>query len=298
MALYKVDSDTAELTKVAGGTLYADAPIGTISPFGGSVIPNGYLLCNGDEVLKTDYADLYTVIGDSFGTASANTKFKLPDLRGEFLRGAGTNSHTNQGDGGTVGEHQNGTLNKYIEGVSGDQIRVPVADTSDFDKLIISTAQVIYSNGTTAQTSNGKYGTTRPTNTSVNYIIKAKHTPVPADFTDSLIGYLGQETNYNLYPWSHTRTQDGEDISTDIIVERDGWYSIDYTLTNSTDTNHTFTLRDFDGQGEVHTVMRCHYGKSGTFRQTYLVPLKAGTYRYSHGGIGSLSVYMNRRDFA
>lgn len=42
---------------------------------------------------------------------------------------------------------------------------------------------------------------------------------------------------------------------------------------------------------------QCVYDRSGTFRQTYLIPLKAGTYRYSHGGIGTLSVYMNRRDF-
>jgi hypothetical protein len=44
--------------------------------------------------------------------------------------------------------------------------------------------------------------------------------------------------------------------------------------------------------------MRCHNNRGGTLRQTYLIPLKAGTYRYSHGGIGTLSVYMNRRDFA
>lgn len=132
----------------------------------------------------------------------------------------------------------------------------------------------------------------------VNYIIKAKHTPVPTDFADSLVGYLGQETNYNLYPWSHERTVETADDNQDITIERDGWYSIDYTLSSSADTTHTFTFRDFDSQGNVHTIMRFIYDKSGTIRQTFLVPLKAGTYRYSHGGIGTLNVYMNRRDFA
>lgn len=127
---------------------------------------------------------------------------------------------------------------------------------------------------------------------------KAKHTPVPTDFADSMIGYLGQETNYNLYPWSHVRTEESADTNQDITIERDGWYSIDYTLSSSVDALNTFTLRDFDVLEEVHTIMRAHYDKSGTFRQTFLVPLKAGTYRYSHGGIGTLSVYMNRRDFA
>jgi hypothetical protein len=113
-----------------------------------------------------------------------------------------------------------------------------------------------------------------------------------------MIGYLGQETNYNLYPWLHVRTEETADNNQDIIIERDGWYSIDYTLTSNVDALHTFTLRDFDSQGDVHTIMRACYDKSGTFRQTFLVPLKAGTYRYSHSGIGTLSVYMNRRDFA
>jgi len=80
MSVNVVNND-GSLSRVAGGTLYADAPIGTISPFGGSVIPNGYLLSDGAEVLKTTYAELYAVIGDTFGTASENTKFVLPDLR-------------------------------------------------------------------------------------------------------------------------------------------------------------------------------------------------------------------------
>ena len=97
MSVNKVNSD-GSLLRVAGGTLYADAPIGTISPFGGSVIPNGYLLCDGAEVLKTAYAELYAAIGDAFGIASDNTKFKLPDLKetvpvGIGTRGSGVTTH-------------------------------------------------------------------------------------------------------------------------------------------------------------------------------------------------------------
>ena len=62
-------------------------PVGTISAYGGSAVPSGYLLCNGSEVSKTTYANLYAVIGDNFGTASDNTKFKLPDLRGRATMG-------------------------------------------------------------------------------------------------------------------------------------------------------------------------------------------------------------------
>ena len=110
------------------------------------------------------------------------------------------------------------------------------------------------------------------------------------------IGYLGKELEYNIYDWSHERTVEESDTNHDITITKDGWYSIDYTLTSTTDVQHTFTLRDFDAQGEVHTIMRFAYDRAGTFRQTFLVPLKTGTYRYSHGGIGTLSVYMNRRE--
>ena len=80
---------TGEYETVAGGTNFSDNPIGTILPFGGTDIPAGFLLCNGAEVLKTDYAELYAVIGDAFGTASVNTKFVLPDLREATTKGAG-----------------------------------------------------------------------------------------------------------------------------------------------------------------------------------------------------------------
>ena len=317
MALYKVDSDTAELTKVSGGTLYADNPIGSILPYGGAVAPSGWFICQGQAISRTTYAELFAVIGTTFGSGNGSTTFNLPDLRNKAVMGAGTN--------GALGVSQSAQLPNITGKIDNKTGTFGImgfsSGTSSFSGALIgseakgavytgqqntSACKVVtfdasHSGASTDINGNNVYknnGETRPANVRCNFIIKAKHTPVPADFTDSLIGYLGQETNYNLYPWSHTRTQDGEDTNQDIVIERDGWYSIDYTLTNSTDTNNTFTLRDFDSQGEVHTVMRCHYGKSGTFRQTFLVPLKAGTYRYCHAGVGTLSVYMNRRDFA
>lgn len=91
MPSYIYNATTKELEYVAGGTLYAEMPIGTIVPFGGSTVPDGYELCDGSEVLKTDYPDLYAVIGDSFGTASDNTKFVLPDMRGKVPVGFDSN---------------------------------------------------------------------------------------------------------------------------------------------------------------------------------------------------------------
>lgn len=68
-------------------------PTGIISPFYGTTIPTGYLLCNGSTFDASTYAALNTFLG-------GNT---LPDLRGRFLRGK-TNGRTSGNGGDTNGE--------------------------------------------------------------------------------------------------------------------------------------------------------------------------------------------------
>lgn len=69
-------------------------PVGSIIPFGSNDIPTGYLMCDGSEISKTDYVDLYKVISNSFGAPTDTTKFKLPDLRNKFVQGADNNIGT------------------------------------------------------------------------------------------------------------------------------------------------------------------------------------------------------------
>lgn len=70
----------------------AQVPTGTIIPFAGATIPNGYLLCNGVAISRTDYAVLFGVIATLYGVGDGSTTFNLPDLRDRFLEGAGTNA--------------------------------------------------------------------------------------------------------------------------------------------------------------------------------------------------------------
>lgn len=74
-------------------------PIGCIIPFSGNTIPVGFLLCDGSEVSKTDYVDLYAVIGTIYGSCTDTTKFKLPDLRDRFIQGANGNLGTSKDAG-------------------------------------------------------------------------------------------------------------------------------------------------------------------------------------------------------
>lgn len=185
MPSYIYNATTKELEYVAGGTLYAEMPIGTIVPFGGSTVPDGYELCDGSEVLKTDYPDLYAVIGDAFGTASENTKFVLPDLRGEFLRGAGTNSHSGEGDGGSVGTHQAGSV---VNGVyinpdnTAWAARINGMANANPDKIFSNAMRSFSSTGAEVTVSPSAYKV-RPTNTSVNFIIKALNQGQPVELS-------------------------------------------------------------------------------------------------------------------
>ena len=64
-----------------GGKIVS-APVGMISPFGGSTAPDGWLVCDGSAVSRTDYADLFAVVGTTYGAGDGSTTFNLPDCNG------------------------------------------------------------------------------------------------------------------------------------------------------------------------------------------------------------------------
>ena len=79
-------------------------PVGAIMPFANNSVPTGWLAANGAAVSRTTYATLFATIGTIYGVGTGGTTFNLPDLRGYFVRGSGTN-----GDGtvsGTFGAKQ------------------------------------------------------------------------------------------------------------------------------------------------------------------------------------------------
>ena len=73
-------------------------PAGAIMPFAMNSAPSGWLAANGSEYAKTGtYAALFSAIGTTYGETNGsggagNTHFRVPDLRGYFVRGSGTNS--------------------------------------------------------------------------------------------------------------------------------------------------------------------------------------------------------------
>lgn len=74
---------------VTNGMLAADAriPAGVMTDFLGASAPTGWLLCHGQAVSRTTYADLFTAIGTAYGSGDGSTTFNLPDLRGRTAFG-------------------------------------------------------------------------------------------------------------------------------------------------------------------------------------------------------------------
>ena len=63
-------------------------PVGAVLAFASQRAPQGWLICNGDELRIEDYTNLYEVIGDAFNrTNTPEGFFCLPDLQGQFIRG-------------------------------------------------------------------------------------------------------------------------------------------------------------------------------------------------------------------
>lgn len=161
-----------------------DNPIGSILAFAGTreTIPSGWLLCNGVELEKTEYRDLFEVLDHHWGVVADNTKFKIPNLQGQFLRGvdydtaniSDPDAENRQLNGkalsrevgswqqDAVGEHSHTFFNNHQ--ALGDQSNS--GGSNDANKR----------NATREwpTTNNPKHQETRPKNYYVNFIIRAQ----------------------------------------------------------------------------------------------------------------------------
>ena len=184
--------------------IVAGVPTGSVFCMAVATVPSGYLECNGQTLSRSTYAALFAIIGTQYG-APSNSTFKVPDLRGEFIRGFdnGRNVDPNrsigtlQGDDNKLHNHgidfytQNHTLTGTVANISesyevsgtasgvfskgsGSAARTPI--TSD-----VSGAGSFSFNGThnhhvigATQNSGGDgiQGESRPRNIAMMYVIK------------------------------------------------------------------------------------------------------------------------------
>ena len=175
----KIADEAVTAAKIAADVLAKFIPAGTILPYGGTFAPAGFLLCNGQAVSRTTYADLYTAIGTAFGSGNGSTTFNVPDLRGRFLRGV---------DGGVGRDPDRATRSAMSSGGNAGDLVGSVQDdafethnhaglgnVSPFGAYGSVAGAGAFSGAgtfTVGLTSSSGGNETRPTNANVNFIIK------------------------------------------------------------------------------------------------------------------------------
>jgi microcystin-dependent protein len=85
-------------------------PVGAAMPFLGNSPPPGFLICDGQAVSRTTYAELFAVIGTIYGAGDGVSTFNVPDLRNQFIRG--------KADDRAVGSTQAGSFAAHTHPVS------------------------------------------------------------------------------------------------------------------------------------------------------------------------------------
>ena len=58
-------------------------PTGTVQAFAGEIIPDGWMLCDGSAISRTDYDDLFEVIGEKYGTGDGTFTMEWSDTNGD-----------------------------------------------------------------------------------------------------------------------------------------------------------------------------------------------------------------------
>lgn len=174
-------------------------PLGSIQPYALDTAPTGWLLCHGQAVSRTTYADLFAAVGTRFGEGDGSTTFNVPDFRGRFLRGLDDGAGNDPDASGRTAMNTGGATGDNIGSIQGDSTKRPntnfttntTGNHTHAGGKYIQTGQLT---GTTQYTNDNAYvqrdtnhGTagnhshsitgggdaeTRPINAYVNYIIK------------------------------------------------------------------------------------------------------------------------------
>jgi hypothetical protein len=158
----KVNGTTAA-TLDATGITTGGVPAGAVMAFAMNSAPTGWLAADGLAVSRSTYARLFAAVGTTHGVGNGSTTFNVPDLRGYFVRGSGTNSDATAS--GTFGAKQADELKSHSHTV-GDN---GVASNGNFGP---GGAAPYPSGGATRTTSDTGGAETRPKNIAMLYCIK------------------------------------------------------------------------------------------------------------------------------
>lgn len=90
-------------SKIGSSSTGSDVPIGEIKLMAATISDPNWLLCDGSLKSRTEYSELFAVIGTTYGSGDGSTTFNLPNISGRFPIGydaSDTDFNTIGGTGG------------------------------------------------------------------------------------------------------------------------------------------------------------------------------------------------------
>ena len=128
MLVYRLGTNGGlrQLTKQTFLAQVPTVPTGAIFPYAGQIPPAGYLFCDGSEIIRNEYLELFGVINFDYKPASSligRGTFALPDLRGRFPLGK-----DNMDNGKEVPSKDNEAISIDAGGGSANRVTADVAD--------------------------------------------------------------------------------------------------------------------------------------------------------------------------
>lgn len=166
--------------------LLGSEPVGSILPYCGNEAPPGYYICDGRAISRENNADLFNVIGTTYGSGDGSTTFNLPDLKGRVVIGLDVNDTDFDTLGETGGEKTH-TLTVDELAPHNHNVKVKMNASGFGDGYLTSASGYDYitSNSPINSTGEGQAHNNLQPYIVINYIIKAEGTE-PATMTESL----------------------------------------------------------------------------------------------------------------
>ena len=219
-------------------------PIGAIQFFAGGNSPKGWLICDGSAVSRTQYSELFDVIGTTYGSGDGSTTFNLPDQRGRVLIGVGS-GYSLGATGGekthalTVNEMPSHTHRGMYSSGAGTSAGISGVSTNHW-----------YSDGFIENTGGGQAHNNMQPYLTVNSIIKAKN-PVPAP-TSLPVGSYYETSDEDFDPnieWDGTWVLDSKGKVTVALDEN----QTEFNTVGKTGGSTTHTLSINEMPSHAHT---------------------------------------------
>ncbi len=208
--------------------------VGQIIATGSLTPPTGFLYANGAAVSRSLYSDLFSAIGTSYGVGDGSTTFNLPDLRGVFASGAGSQTIGPTTYTRTLGTKQNDAFASHNHQFNTFG-NVPAVTNNP-------ASSAAGAGGTHTTTSSGSGTETRPANVAVAYHIQFLKSfqmsndtdtrVVVADLNSTSTQSIGTGTAIKVLGWSasadtHAAFNSGSQV---YVIPVSGYYSIRFNL--------------------------------------------------------------------